>query len=568
MHGVGQYCWPDGSYYKGKWLLDSRSGEGIERLSDGSQYEGCFASNERNGLGSMLYLDGSKYQGHWQHEQWNGRGTFTSADGGELEGVFVNGVIQGLATERDAYGEFLYEGEWKNGVRDGRGLLKTPIGEYTGEFVAGSKHGQGTDTFSSGSKYTGEFVENQRHGHGVILHSNGCIYDGNWKFGECCGLGKYVEPNGYQYNGEWENDLKNGQGTETIDQDTSYEGQFRGGLRHGKGKTTTLKCIQSTVPNSESRIGQCVHEGMYDENKKCGVGSELYPDGSCFHGVWLDDLKHGPGLLKIANDATYHVIFHEDTIIDIFYSMEPEYLDVVSSSIAQKNPNDEKNSSQLIPSTSQQKMVPAEVISASFKRSGKLPTGRTSSTGSKNTNHVRFDPFEEDSQPNSVSKSFADQKPDNIIKSESIQVFPTGGMFPFSDFAPEDNNGTYDVNETVLHIPEALSPLSGAELVQMPSQITVVVDYGIWGAPSSNDALHSAPSRAPRSKSDPVLDFASRAPTNLNLPSDVYQHSRRSHVSRQHARSAKQHRVPGMSSKESVASSASALANRIDLFNL
>jgi len=576
MHGEGQYFWADGSFYKGRWVSDSRSGQGIERLSDGSQYEGDFAGNARNGLGSMLYLDGSKYEGTWQNENWNGHGKFISADGSSLEGTFVDGIIHGHGIERDANDDFFYEGDWKNGVKEGRGQLKTKIGDYNGEFVAGKKHGSGSDSFASGSKYIGQFIENQRHGHGTMSHSNGCIYDGGWKFGECCGQGKYVESNGYGYSGEWENDLKHGHGIETIDRDTSYEGQFYKGTRHGKGRTTTFKAAPSTMQSAESQTGHCIHEGMYAKNMKCGVGSEIYPDGSCFHGVWSNGMRHGPGLLKIASDATYHVIFNDDTIVDIFYSMELEGPNGFSSSVAESIPDGQNSIAQVLPMTDEQTIsLPGEshvVTERMNTSSSKGVRGR--SVVSTNINQVRFDPFEGTATSNSVNKSSSKPVSSPVhSQSDSVHVKPPIDFFPsvpFSDFAAEDRSDVYDLDELDLYLPHVSSSLSGlqAELPQ-PPQVTVVVDYGIWGSPSMNDSLHSVPFRAPHIRSvEPDRVISSQFHSKSDPAMDIQQQPRRSHASRHQAGSAKQHRVPGATSKESVASSRSKITNKIDIFNL
>jgi hypothetical protein len=565
MHGEGQYFWPDGSFFKGLWVSDSRSGHGFERLSDGSQYEGSFVDNARNGLGTMLYIDGSKYEGNWQHEHWHGHGTFTSADGSAIEGTFIQGIIHGHGTERDANGQLLYEGDWVNGIREGQGLLKTPVGEYSGEFLAGKKHGKGTDSFVSGSTYTGQFIENQRHGHGVISHSNGSVYDGQWKLGERCGQGKYVESNGYAYSGEWEHDLKHGQGFETIDEDNSYQGPFCRGVRHGKGKTTTSKSSQSALPREESQTGNCIHEGMYVQNKKCGVGTETYPDGSCYYGVWSDDMKHGPGLLKIANDVTYHVIFNEDTIVDIFYSTEAEGDNSFSFSTAQGNLDGSlKNARHSQPEVTRvNNLQQAEKHSAgTAKNINTSKDHRAIAHSSAGINHVRFDPFEDIQGVNEVNGSL---QPLGHINREASQVEPSDRLVPFSDFAAEENNDMYELNETDLRIPDPIGPLSAAKLAHVPSQVTVIVDYGIWGAPSPKDPIPTS-----RLKNvDAGLDGDIQSLANSRFSTGILPYTRKMHANRNHTSGAKQHRVPRSTSKESVASSsASKVANKIDIFNL
>jgi len=58
------------------------------------------------------------------------------------------------------YSDEWYEGERKNGERNGQGTHTYPDGgEYVGEWKDGKKHGQGTETWSSGWKYVGEWRE-------------------------------------------------------------------------------------------------------------------------------------------------------------------------------------------------------------------------------------------------------------------------------------------------------------------------------------------------------------------------------------------------------------------------
>jgi hypothetical protein len=565
MHGEGHYIWPDGCFYKGQWFSDCRSGQGIERLSDGSQYEGNFVNNARNGLGIMLYTDGSKYQGHWQHEHWNGLGTFTSADGSVLEGLFVNGVIQGHGTEKSANGEYFYEGDWNDGVREGQGFLKTPIGEYIGEFSAGKKQGQGKDTFASGSTYSGQFDDNQRHGYGVISYSDGRIYDGHWKHGEYCGHGKYVEPNGYGYCGEWENDQKHGRGSEKIDKDTSYEGQFHKGMRHGKGKITAFKSTPPHSSSSNSQTGLYIHEGMYSHNKKSGIGSEIYPDGSCFHGVWSNDLKHGPGLLKIADDATYHVIFHEDTIVDIFFSMESERSSNFSSSETQSDLQYQNALSPSVSESTQQvDLQKVEIPSSSNQQgAGSFGSHPKNYGSSRNLNHVRFDPFQHEAEAY-TAQTLATQVSTSFNRN-SPQGMSVGQLPSFSDFAAEVDSDMYEVNEADLYIPEAARMLS-PKVPILPSKVTVIADYGIWGATNIDDLRYSVPTRTPRTNAD-LNATTSQFISQSSLSSGIHQHVRRSQGSRLSS-SSKQHRPAGSSSKESVVSSGSKNTHRVDIFNL
>ena len=52
--------------------------------------------------------------------------------------------------------------------------------EYTGEIVAGLRHGTGKMTFPNNEKYEGEWLNDQKHGRGVFCYANGELYQGEW----------------------------------------------------------------------------------------------------------------------------------------------------------------------------------------------------------------------------------------------------------------------------------------------------------------------------------------------------------------------------------------------------
>ena len=103
--------------------------------------------------------------------------------------------------------EFEYEGEYKDGLRDGQGTLTFADGRmYVGEFKDGFKHGQGTYTWPGGDHYVGEFKDDNIHGQGT-----------------------YTWPDGTQYVGEFKDGLMHGQATMTYTDGTKDEGIWKEG---------------------------------------------------------------------------------------------------------------------------------------------------------------------------------------------------------------------------------------------------------------------------------------------------------------------------------------------------
>ena len=81
-------------------------------------------------------------------------------------------------------------------------------GVYVGEEKDDKRHGQGTLTFSDGSKYVGEWKDGKEHGHGAHTFPDGSNYVGEWKDGKYNGQGTLTFPNGTKYVGEYKKGRK------------------------------------------------------------------------------------------------------------------------------------------------------------------------------------------------------------------------------------------------------------------------------------------------------------------------------------------------------------------------
>ena len=75
----------------------------------------------------------------------------------------------------------IYEGEFKNGKRDGQGTLTWTDGEkYEGEWKNGNYHGKGTLTYVDGTIYEGEWHNDRREGEGTLTNADGSKIIGVW----------------------------------------------------------------------------------------------------------------------------------------------------------------------------------------------------------------------------------------------------------------------------------------------------------------------------------------------------------------------------------------------------
>lgn len=161
--------------------------------------------------------------------------------------------------EMDSENELLpytYEGgRNENGERHGKGKARLPNGDlYEGEYKNGYRNGYGKYVFrklkgkSRNACYMGHYENNKKNGQGTFLYPDGAKYEGCWKEDLRHGFGSYYYTNGDLYRGEWEHDRRHGQGSYTYAASgMSYEGQWFEGKRSGK-LNTIIHVIFSSLP--------------------------------------------------------------------------------------------------------------------------------------------------------------------------------------------------------------------------------------------------------------------------------------------------------------------------------
>ena len=107
-----------------------------------------------------------------------------------------------------------YSGDCKDGLAEGYGEA-IGTARYQGEFKAGRKQGKGVKTWPSGDRYEGDFVEDRKEGSGVYTWGPrsawaGEKYSGHYLADQRDGEGVYEWPNGDRYAGPWKNDMITG----------------------------------------------------------------------------------------------------------------------------------------------------------------------------------------------------------------------------------------------------------------------------------------------------------------------------------------------------------------------
>ena len=226
--------------------------------NDLTNWNGCFGTWE---------TPYSKYEGEFKDGQREGKGSLTYPNGDTYTGGFKNGQLDGQVFYSNKSGE-KYVGSYKNNLRNGLGQVTFANGDvYIGEFKDNRVEGQGTASYINGSKHEGQWKNNKSHGRGTLTFANGNAYTGDFKDG-----------------------VKNGQGFFTFSNGSKYEGEFLDDKISGKGTYT--------FPNGEKYVGD--HEnGIFN-----GQGIATYKNGNRFVGEFKDGKLHGEGILFALDGAT------------------------------------------------------------------------------------------------------------------------------------------------------------------------------------------------------------------------------------------------------------------------
>jgi hypothetical protein len=160
----------------------------------------CTEGDCINGNGTMVFDSGHKYTGGFKDGLRQGEGILLMPGGRKIVGVWEDNEIKsGTYTEPDGT---VYEGQWMFRERNGQGTLTFPDGrKYVGEFKSDLRHGQGTMFFPDGRKYVGDFLSGERTGTGTLTYPDGRKYTGQFKGGQMNGQGVMIYSDGKKQEG-------------------------------------------------------------------------------------------------------------------------------------------------------------------------------------------------------------------------------------------------------------------------------------------------------------------------------------------------------------------------------
>ncbi|NWH89562.1 AL2CL protein, partial [Aegithalos caudatus] len=193
-----------------------------------------------------------------------------------------------------------YDGEWLWGKPHGKGTLKWRDGcNHVGDFQEGLEHGFGIRLVPRCSEdrydcYKCHWYQGKMRGYGICEYGNDLVYKGYFKDNARQGFGileNFSAENPFKYTGHWEKDKKNGYGVwEDKERGERYIGMWLDDHRHGEGIVVT-------------QSGLC-YQRTFQADKMVGSGILLLEDDSVYEGNFTEDLTFvGKGKLPLANGS-------------------------------------------------------------------------------------------------------------------------------------------------------------------------------------------------------------------------------------------------------------------------
>lgn len=172
---------------KGKLLTQSshKMNENNEELIDSPMpmLESLIEKIEKKHLLSMvLYRNKDKFEGD----------------------ISKNGEREGFGVYYKSNGQIFYQGEWKNNLFHGTGILNNLKVYFSKENL---NYNDFNGVNNCWLKYEGEFYLGKKQGNGVLLFSNKEFYQGNFRNDKIHGYGCFHTKNGAMVFGEWKDSI-------------------------------------------------------------------------------------------------------------------------------------------------------------------------------------------------------------------------------------------------------------------------------------------------------------------------------------------------------------------------
>jgi|GEM_PF-3896105 len=218
-------------------------------MENGVNYDDCNYTGDRDpsgkpsGFGRMEYPDGAVYEGQWANGLRQGKGTYTSWSGERYEGNWANDLAEGEGFKTFSNG-FYMKGIFKDGKlisgifnRADKEILK---GTFDDEWFEGEIIAHNGKSIKGRARIDWKLLPLVTLHEAKWISSVGRKYynESDYFFAIFDGKCVVTRPNGYRFEGYYKNGKKNGPCKETLYDGSIYEGYCVENKRTGQSKIT------------------------------------------------------------------------------------------------------------------------------------------------------------------------------------------------------------------------------------------------------------------------------------------------------------------------------------------
>ena len=179
LDGAQRVSYTDGAVYIGQLADGRRGGLGVVELPNGERQAGEWRDDRLNGVAVLTLPDGRRYEGEWKNGNRDGFGVLQLGEGSQVTGEHTPGGINGYAVWREQGRE--RAGVWRDGKLEGAGVETAGNEKYEGEMRNGLRHGRGVLLQADGTRFHGMFADGKRDGYGVETRADGTTRSGTWR---------------------------------------------------------------------------------------------------------------------------------------------------------------------------------------------------------------------------------------------------------------------------------------------------------------------------------------------------------------------------------------------------
>ena len=234
------------------------------------------------------YSCGCAYRGQWKEGKREGTGVLDLCSKERYRGIFLKGLFHDFGSLQ-ALG-LSYKGYFRKDKLHGFGKIAYPNGSFFEGVLDKGQILHGALKWANGKAYEGEFVNGEFEGKGTLVSSYGEISQGLWSKGKLSGECLVSTGNGYKLKGVFVDGVLSGRGKLTCSEYKS-RGEFVESKPSGKGRFQFASGIW--------------YEGEVREGKIDGFGIMKYPSGEVYEGFFVNSEQSGVGKITYTDGRVY-----------------------------------------------------------------------------------------------------------------------------------------------------------------------------------------------------------------------------------------------------------------------